>query len=309
MMDQRNEKFERWLHRTYSRSHVLRCFLHRRIRTAGTATCLVLVAAVFLSFGSSRGATYQLFSFCLVMLLMGVPWAILRRASLEGMRELPRYATAGIPVRIAVKVRNTGKRSLARAWLCESPPDPRPDLTEFRVLHEPGEENRNKFDRTFIHYRWQWLVMRRTWFIGGTSPQELRLAPGCSARVFVEITPLRRGIISLSDLRAYLPDPMGLFQKAASIKAPAATITVLPRRFPLPAVELPGGSAFKVSGEANTKLTHNFSFDFQVILYLVNIHFPPPSVRAITPVPLQIVHNPSSFVLLCSPSPLHHAHI
>jgi uncharacterized protein (DUF58 family) len=66
------------------------------------------------------------------------------------------------------------------------------------------------------------------------------------------VTPLRRGVIRFDDLRLLLPDPFGLFQRCRKVKAPAATLLVLPRRFPLPPIELPGGAAFKITGEANT---------------------------------------------------------
>jgi uncharacterized protein (DUF58 family) len=73
----------------------------------------------------------------------------------------------------------------------------------------------------------------------------------------MEITPLRRGVIRLHDLRVLLPDPFGLFQKCVRVKAPAATLMVLPRRHPLPPIELPGGAAFKITGETNTNAIGN----------------------------------------------------
>jgi uncharacterized protein (DUF58 family) len=75
--------------------------------------------------------------------------------------------------------------------------------------------------------------------------------------VFIELTPLRRGVIRLHDLRVMLPDPFGLFQKPVRVKAPPATMLVLPRRYPLPTIELPGGAAFKITGETNTNTIGN----------------------------------------------------
>jgi uncharacterized protein (DUF58 family) len=56
----------------------------------------------------------------------------------------------------------------------------------------------------------------------------------------------------MQDLRAALPDPLGLFQKCVKVKSSPATLLVLPRRHPLPRITLPGGAAFKISGETNT---------------------------------------------------------
>jgi uncharacterized protein (DUF58 family) len=130
-------------------------------------------------------------------------------------------------------------------------------LVEFSNLREPGEEERNAFDRTFAYFRWQWLLLRNRLFADASSPEELKLRPGQEARVFIELTPLRRGVIRLHDLRVALPDPFGLFQKCARVKAPAATLMVLPRRHPLPPIQLPGGAAFKITGETNTNAIGN----------------------------------------------------
>jgi uncharacterized protein (DUF58 family) len=251
------DKFYLWLHRTYFRTSGIHHFVSRRLRPAGIALGLVFVLATCLGIGHERTSIYQLFSLSFAMMLLGLPWAMIRRAGLEARREVPRHATAGEPLRYAVWIRNTGKHRLARAWFSESPPDPRPSVAEFTLLREPGEEERNRFDRHFAWFRWQWLLLRNRLFTEIPSQDELRLKPGQQSRVFMEITPLRRGVIRLHDLRVLLPDPFGLFQKCVKVKAPAATLMVLPRRFPLPPIELPGGAAYKISGETNTNAIGN----------------------------------------------------
>lgn len=250
----RRERLDRRLHRIYFQSSAIHHFIHRRLRPTGVSLGIVLMLATCLGIGHSRGPVYQLFSLSFAMILIGLPWALLRRSRLEATREVPRHATAGIPLRMAVRVCNRGARRITHAWLSESPPDARPDTVEFTTLREPGEEERNRFDRTFAYFRWQWLMLRKRLFTGGLSKDEIRLDPDGETRVFIELTPMRRGVIHLNDLRVLLPDPLGLFQKCARVKAPAATLLVLPRRHPLPPIRLPGGAAFKVSGEANTNM-------------------------------------------------------
>jgi uncharacterized protein (DUF58 family) len=247
----RREKFGRWLHRTYYRSSGLHDFIQQRLRPAGAALVAVLVLAACLGIGHARSSIYQLFSLSVAVALIGLPWALLRRARLTALREPPRHATVGVPLRYAVRVRNGGRR-LARAWLMEMPPDPRPELDEFIHLREPGEEERNRFDRTFAYFRWRWLMLRRRLFTDGLSRDEIRLRADEERRVFVGFTPMRRGVIQLQQLKVLLPDPFGLFQRCVEVPAPASTILVLPRRHPLPPFSMPGGAAFKISGEANT---------------------------------------------------------
>lgn len=250
-------RLDAWLHMIYFRYTGFKHFIGRRLRPAGMALVLVLGLGTFLAVGQPKAPTFQLFSLSLGMILIGIPWAMTRRASVEARRELPRFGTAGEPLRYTVWVRNLGKRKLTRAWLADTPPDPRPNIDSFTLLREPGEEERNAFDRRLAFFRWQWLLTGNRLFSGGFSSGELDLRCGQEARVTVEMVPLRRGIIRLDDLRLLMPDPFGLFQRCRKATAPASTLTVLPRRFPLPPIEMPGGAAFKISGETNTNTIGN----------------------------------------------------
>ncbi len=253
----RSSSSGRLLQKFYFHGAGIRHFFQRRLRPAGIALGLVFVLAAFLGVGHNKAPVYQLFSLSLGMILIGVPWAMARRASVEARRDLPRFGTAGEPLRYTVWVRNCGRRKLTRAWIMDNEPDPRPSVEDFTLLREPGEEERNAFDRHLAYFRWKWLLTGNRLFSGGQAVEDLDLKRGQEGRVAVEMTPLRRGVIRLDDLRVLLPDPFGLFQRCRKVKAPASTLTVLPRRFALPPIELPGGAAFKISGEANTNSIGN----------------------------------------------------
>lgn len=253
----RGNRMAGWLHQAYFHGSGIQHFIERRLRPAGIALVLVFILGVFLTAGNQRVPVFQLFSLSLGMIVIGIPWAMTRRASVSAKRELPRFGTAGQSLRYTVRIRNTGHKRLTRAWITDTPPDPRPDRETFTVLREPGEEERNAFDRFFAYYRWKWLMLGKRLFIGGSAAGDIALDPGEEVPLTVELTPLRRGVIRFDDLRLLLPDPFGLFQRCRHITAPDATLLVLPRRYPLPPVELPGGAAFKISGEANTNVIGN----------------------------------------------------
>jgi len=253
----RRRRIDGRLHRIYFRGAGIHHFFARRCRPAGIGLGLVLVLATCLGIGHDRSSVYQLFSLSLGMVMIGVPWAFVRRASLEGQRELPRFATAGEPLRYTVRVWHRGRRRLSRAWLADTPPDPRPSVEDFSTLREPGEEERNGFDRRLAYFRWQWLLMGNRLFSGGFGKEVVDLKCGQQTKIAMEILPLRRGVIRFNDLRVLLPDPFGLFQRCRKVKAPTATLTILPRRYRLPPIELPGGAAFRSSGDANTNAIGN----------------------------------------------------
>lgn len=242
----------RLLYSWYYRGAALGFFFSRRLRPAGAGLVVVIVLTAGLGFGHRRIPVFQLFSFAVGMSLISVPWAAFRRANLRATRELPRYATAGEPVRYTIHVTNRSNSSLHRAWLAETPPDPRPGKQEFVFSREPGEETRNGFDRFFAYYRWRWLLDGRRAFDGGTAGESMDLPARGTSGVSLQITPIRRGVIRLADLRTFLPDPFGLVQSCTKVPAPPATLTVLPRRFRLPALEMPGSSCFQAGDENAT---------------------------------------------------------
>lgn len=246
--------FTRFTYAWYVRGAALGYFFARRLRPAGAGLIIVLVLTAGLGFGHRRPPVYQIFSLALGMGIISLPWAFVRRAKIQAKRELPLYATAGETIRYTVRVTNTGSWRLRRAWLAETPPDPRPGLLEFSQRREPGEEDRNVFDRKFAFYRWRWLVDGRRAFDGGDSTEMLDLEPGKVSRVAASITPTRRGVIPLNDLRVLLPDPFGLVQNCRKVPTPASTLTVLPKRHPLPSFEMPGGSRFQAGDENATNI-------------------------------------------------------
>ncbi|MCU0780566.1 MAG: DUF58 domain-containing protein [Akkermansiaceae bacterium] len=249
--------FARLLHRAYWRGSALSHFFALRLCSAGLALGVVGVVAAMLAMGQPRESVLGLCALSGVLGLAGLVLVAGRRAAVTAVREVPRHGTAGEPLEFSVRVRNVRKRRLARAWLREVPPDPRPTLAEFAGRREPGEERRNLFDRHFAYYRWQWLMTGRYAFAGGDSADELRLPAGGEMVVRIRLTPCRRGIIRLNDLRLLLPDPLSLVQRCRKIPAPPATITVLPRRYPLPPVAMPGSARFQIGGETTSNAIGN----------------------------------------------------
>jgi uncharacterized protein (DUF58 family) len=240
-----------FLHRLYYKSSGLTHFLMRRTRPAGIGLSLVILLSICLM-GQRGRATYQLFSLTLGMTMISIPWALARRVELQAKRILPRYGTVGEPLCYTISVTHSQRRKISRAWLVEPTPDARPSREDFRELREPGEEERNAFDRYFAYYRWQWLMVRNLRFRGGDSGEELQLAQGEMKQVALEITPLRRGLIHFQDLRVALPDPFGLFQGYRLVKNSAASLTVLPRRYRTPRLRLPGKFSPSSAELANT---------------------------------------------------------
>lgn len=245
-------KFYRNLHRSYRRGADLSFFLQSRIRPAAWVVASVLVLSAVLGPDMNRSTLYQIFMVSMVLLAFGLLWVCCRRARLSARRTLPQYATAGEECAYMLTVTNEGQRMARAFWLWERPPDPRPGLEEFAGTPEPGEEQRNVFDRRFVYYRWRWLLENRVMFTGGRTADLMTVGKKKSAHTRIVFRPRRRGVIRFRDLRALLPDPFGLFQRCRRVEAPVDQLVVLPRRYRLPSLDMLGEACFQLGGEALT---------------------------------------------------------
>jgi uncharacterized protein (DUF58 family) len=69
------------------------------------------------------------------------------------------------------------------------------------------------------------------------------------AETHIEIVPLRRGVLRFSGVTLARPDPFGLFRSFLTLPAPQ-TVLILPKRYPLPAITLPGALRYQAGGIA-----------------------------------------------------------
>ncbi|MDE0596655.1 MAG: DUF58 domain-containing protein [Roseibacillus sp.] len=242
--------FFRFLHWSYAQGAFLSYFLNRRITPAGWVVLGLLLLSAILGVDISKSSLYQLFALSLAMVAVAFFWAWARRARFSARREMPRHATVGQSCPYIVDVVNEGRLAVRGFVLADRPSDPRPSLRRFAFTEEPGEKERNLFDRTFVYYRWRWLLERRLFFRDGVAREPGVLLRGKRLRVRMSLVPQRRGVIRLADLRVRLPDPFGLFQRCRRVTTGGDSLVVLPKRYRLPTMNLPGEACFQLGGEA-----------------------------------------------------------
>lgn len=237
-------------HRFYHVATNVNLFIRRRLRPPGVGLLMLIVITSFVAAGGADVPIFRAFAFSVSLACLGVLSLPFRNVKFEIRRSLPRHATAGHPVTIHLHVKNTGRRAARNFALLESPPDARPRKEVFLRSKEPGENERNFFDRWLAWYRWDWLCRTRQLFEAKATPFIDRLAPSASVTVAIELVPSRRGLMPLKDLHVLLPEPLGLFQRYKRVPAPSATLPVLPRRYRLPPFELPGSARYQAGGDA-----------------------------------------------------------
>lgn len=237
-----------FLYRALRALSTLQHALRERLTKAGWLALGGAAAAAVVGIDTNLAMSFQAFTFVGALLVVAIVAAPFFRARVAVRRTLPRYATVAERLEYPVSVQNLGPRTLVGATAIESLADPRPSYTLWRATREPGESHRNAFDRHAGYFRWRWLIERRT----PRPPQEVALpplGPGRTETVKLALVPRRRGRIELAGLTLARTDPLGLLRGLVRASAPGH-VTVLPRRYRLPRLALPGTRHYQHGGVA-----------------------------------------------------------
>ncbi len=203
--------------------------------------------------GQPRAAIFQVFCLSSSILALSLIWVFFRKADLHATIHTPRHASVGVPLELQITLSNRSKRNLTDCNIAIAIPGPPPGLDEFTNLREPGELERNAFDRLMRYYRWRWLQRRGRLFYQERSVPIAKLRTNESTESFIPIRPLQRGILPLNKLRVLLNDPLGLFQRNCPVAIKPVQLVVLPRRYPMPNIRLSGAISDKPGSDDNRR--------------------------------------------------------
>ena len=220
----------------------------RRLTPAGQLVLGGLAAAVIVGPNTRLTVAYQAVAFLGALLVVALAGALRRPPALVVRRRLPRFATVGEPLTYPARVANPGPRATPGLSLLEDLGDPRPSFAEFATTPEPDEARRNRFDRAVGYPRWAWLLglNRRA------SVEEAAVPPlpaGGEADVRLTLTPRHRGRVTFVGTSVARREPLGLARALRPLPGPD-TLLVLPKRYPLPPIALPGARQDQPGGVA-----------------------------------------------------------
>jgi uncharacterized protein (DUF58 family) len=238
----------RALYRIYCWMFSFRIWRERKFTTAGLFLSGMLAASAAVGVDTTLAMVYQMFSFLLAVLVLSLLMSRKFRGRISVTRHLPRFATAQQPFVYHIDVKNQGAKPLGDFCVFEDTVDPRPGFDEFVKTPEPLDMSKNAVDRFFGFLKWLWMIDNRK----GARFKKIELPllrPQESQRVRVELMPLRRGKIRLSGLTLAGPDPFGMCRAVHSYAIPQSVL-VLPKRYPLPSIRLPGSRKHHSGGVA-----------------------------------------------------------
>ena len=236
-----------WIWRQIYRHHRWLSWLQSTSRRRLTRAGWVLLGCLFLTLlmGVDRDkmVSYQAFSLLLFLWVSAVIASFFFRAKVAAKRSLPRFGTVGQAFHCRVVVKNLTDKIERDLSLLEDLADPRPSFAEWLAL--------KKAEAQAVRSFWpgnRLRVVART--MARVRPGALpELPPGREVEALVEITPLRRGILNFTGSTVARADPFGLLWGFVRIRHPGKMV-VLPKRYPLPPVALPGTLKYHDGGVA-----------------------------------------------------------
>jgi uncharacterized protein (DUF58 family) len=192
---------------------------------------------------TDNNVTYQAFTPLVVLTLLAFGFSWIFRARFSAQRFLPRFATAGAPMSYKLTMRNLTTKSQRGLTLLEDMADPRPQFPEWLAAQLADEKKLRslRFGRRTVAHPFRPATLKEA--------EVPSIPPNREVDVQVELTPLRRGILRFNGLTIARSDPFGLCRAFARLPLPQSML-VLPKRYPLPTIALPGSMKYQQGGVA-----------------------------------------------------------
>ena len=231
------------LFRAYRTATWLTYWTQRRFTVAGQAMLGATIVALFAGMDSDNAVGYQAFIPLLGLMLISLCFRFGFRATFQFERHLPRVATAGSPVSYRIAVRNLTRKRQVGLTLMEEFFDPRPRFKQWLEYKLDEDKHVRPFRFGDRNLNSPFKIVKA---------KEARL-PELNAddedHASIEILPLRRGVMRFSGVTVARPDPLGLFRALHRQDLPQSLL-VLPKRYPIPPIALPGSMKYQQGGVA-----------------------------------------------------------
>ena len=221
-------------------------WLRRRFTVAGLYVLGAASVAAATGLDTTQSLSYQMFALLAALLMLALLGSMRFSSPITVRRNLPKFATVNEPCEYGLVLH--GAKHPAGLVLRDNLATEFPTHAEYRLPQTGRDAKRNRFDRNRGYPRWLWLLHCKR----GAKIEELRL-PKLSAKQPVKLknsfTPLRRGLLHFSGISIGRTDPLGLAQTFMELPC-RDTLPVLPRRYPIPGILLPGTRKYQRGGIA-----------------------------------------------------------
>ncbi len=215
----------------------------------GTTIFYCAFFTAIIGLDAKSNSSSLIFSLACSIFLFSFLFCLFFRPKTSIKRGLPDFVTAGEKFFYTIELSSHKNKSLHGLLICDQLKQPFPSFTDFKHGYAPDNLSSNFFDRSVGYYKWIWMLrylrggdsIRTEIDTSTTSTQ----ANNCSIKL--SLTPVRRGMIYLSDIKLFRPDPFGLCFATSTIRC-NDSLLVLPKRYDVPHISLPGSSPIHQPG-------------------------------------------------------------
>ena len=220
--------------------------IRRRFTRPGLLALAALLASAVVGVDTNQTVAYQLFAILFVLVLFGMIEAWFFRSNIRVKRILPQFATAGDSFEYRVSIHNESAKTETGLALLENTVDPRPAYEVFLAGLRRKRHDVTGLRRYSVWDKWQGMI---------AANQPARLTeqplPDLPAHRDIEIRPRvtteGRGSVDFTGVTIARADRFGLFKAFAVTRQPDSLL-VLPKRYPLPRLSLPGARIYQHGG-------------------------------------------------------------
>src|SRR5829696_7162979 len=215
----------------------------RRFTKPGLMVLGALFVATLMGPDTDNSVAYQAFTLLLCLLTVALVFSWFFRFRFSATRLLPRFGTVGCPLTYQVVVTNLTAKPQTGLTLVDDLADVRPSFLQWRAV-------RRAQDKRVRSFRVSQRRRKHPFRLAEIKEADLPpVPPGQQVNVPVKLTPLRRGPLRLAGVTVARADPLGLYRALARVPAAQSTL-ILPKRYPLPTIALPGSLKYQQGGVA-----------------------------------------------------------
>ena len=223
-------------YRLFRLIHAFKQWLDRRFTAIGKAIIGCLLISAVVGIDTRLTMAYQVFAFLLAILVIAIFFSLRFKARFRVSRTLPRFGTVGVKLQYPIIVENQTNKIQKGLRLKENFADTRPSYAEFRNAIAVKKYRFTSI--SYLYYRWCQLISRRTKATAKIVDIPTIKANG-KTKIVMEIEPTTRGIIELTNITIARRDPLSIFNACKTITL-KQSLLVLPKRYQVPHLELPG---------------------------------------------------------------------
>ncbi len=188
--------------------------------------------------------SYQIFALLLALLLVSLASSSLLKLRFHAIRTLPHFVTVGETFKYRISITNLAQTTKKDLIFIDNLADPRPTYEEYRRFR--GGETIPRGFGSEPRRRWQTLISRNQ--NGAMSEIKLPALPSNrSAEIKVALVPQKRGLLRFTGMTLAIVDPLGLAKALVTIPS-EQSLVVLPKRYALPKINLPGTAVYQHGG-------------------------------------------------------------